>query len=265
MPAAAPAKSVAALLARVLETYYADTNLTQSFNLTNTITGSGRLSIGGQNGTDGKWFLGHLSSSTSSERSMIGIEFAENTSTSVRFYAKVGSPNGANNSSGSPIVLNNGAYNYTYTYDPSLGTNGRLTVRIYNDALTYDQTNLVNIRAPPVPAAQRSTPLASAPPRESMAGSMPTNTSTCISTMYPTAAKTPRHHDQRDRHGYRCREPGTDTGTFTITRTGSSGDLTVYYTVSGTATSGSDLLRDRQFGRDSQWRDLRHRDRHATR
>src|SRR6185295_1244709 len=63
----------------------------------------------------------------------------------VRFASKVTSPNGDKNSTGTVQGLNNGTYNYTYTYDPSLGTSGRLTVRIYNDALTVDITSLVNI------------------------------------------------------------------------------------------------------------------------
>ena len=35
-------------------------------------------------------------------------------------------------------------------------------------------------------------------------------------------------------------EDGLNTGTFTITRSNAIGDLTVNYTISGTATSGSD-------------------------
>src|SRR6185436_13784659 len=38
-------------------------------------------------------------------------------------------------------------------------------------------------------------------------------------------------------------EPGTDTGEFTISRTGdSSADLTVYFTVGGTASNGLDYI-----------------------
>src|SRR5205823_1063822 len=43
-------------------------------------------------------------------------------------------------------------------------------------------------------------------------------------------------------------EPGTDTGTFTITRTGStSAGLPVYYTLQGTSTSGADYVSPSSF------------------
>jgi hypothetical protein len=210
-------------------------------NLTNIITSSGRLFIGNQHGTDGNWFLGHLSSSTSSERSMIGIEFAENSGTSVRFYAKVGSPNGANNSTSDPITLNNGTYNYTYTYDPGIGSFGRLTVRIYNDALTYDQTNLVNLSS-----ATRSSGAAFDAfgigttegvngwnnPDEYIYMYIDDVTYSGQNASAPTINVTATDSA--------ASESGPENGTFTITRTGSSGNLTVFYSVSGSATSGSD-------------------------
>ena len=37
-----------------------------------------------------------------------------------------------------------------------------------------------------------------------------------------------------------CSEPGSDSGQFTVTRDTDVGDLTVYYSISGSATEGSD-------------------------
>jgi hypothetical protein len=130
------------------ESYYADTNLSQTFNLNNIITGSGRFNFGGEHSTNGEWFIGHLSSNSSGDRSMLGLEFLENTSSSVRIRAKVGSPDGANDSAAFPtLTVNDGTYNFTYTYDPDYpGTSyGRITIRVYNDALSYDQTNYINL------------------------------------------------------------------------------------------------------------------------
>ena len=127
-----------------IETYYADTNLTNSYNLTTAMTAAGRLSIFGQNNMDGDWNLGHMSTNPN-DRSFMGIRFLEQTDTSVRVSARMGYPNSINGSDSTVYTLPNGVYNWTYTYDPTANANlGRLTVRIYNDALTYDQTIVSN-------------------------------------------------------------------------------------------------------------------------
>src|SRR5262249_12180830 len=86
------------------ETYSADTNLSQTYNLGNLITASGKLTIFGQNNTDGEWFLGHMSSAVDTDDSVLGIEFLENTSTSVRFKARVGRPDSTNTGAESSVI-----------------------------------------------------------------------------------------------------------------------------------------------------------------
>ena len=124
------------------ESYYADTNLQRKLTLDDVIEASGKLTIFGQNNTDGEWFLGHLSSNTA-DKSIMGIQFAEHSSTSVRFRARMGHP-GFGGADGAYYILPNGVYNFEYSYDPKGGVKsyggvrGLLTIRIYND--TYDQT-----------------------------------------------------------------------------------------------------------------------------
>jgi hypothetical protein len=83
--------------------------------------------------------LGHISSIVDTDDSILGIEFMEHTNSSVQFKARVGRPDSTQGATESSwIVLPNGDYNFAYSYDPNIGANGRLTVRIYNGS--YDQT-----------------------------------------------------------------------------------------------------------------------------
>jgi hypothetical protein len=123
------------------ESYYADTTIATS-TLSNTITASGKLTFFNQVNTDGGWMVGHLSSSTG-DRAMVGIEFLEQSSTQVRFRAKVSEGNGIDVTS-STIVAPNGDYNFEYTYNPTANGNlGQLTIRLYNGS--FDQTTNVNL------------------------------------------------------------------------------------------------------------------------
>jgi hypothetical protein len=124
------------------ESYYADTTVALQ-DFTDVITGSGKLTFFNQVNTDGAWFVGHLSSGLS-DRSMVGIEFLEQSSTSVRFRAKASAGTGSDVVS-TPIVAPNGDYNFEYTYNPALGTHGRITVRLFNG--TFDQTASVDLNS----------------------------------------------------------------------------------------------------------------------
>ena len=79
---------------------------------------------------------------------MIGIEFLEQSASSIRFRAKVGSPNGATDATSSQTIINDGTYNFTYTYMPNAGANGQGLTRLSpftNDALTVNTTVTVDL------------------------------------------------------------------------------------------------------------------------
>ena len=125
------------------ESYYADANLAQAFTLDDRLTASGKLTVFGQAHTDQEWVMGHISSNTA-DRAMLGIDFMEGDDNSVKFGARVESPQGGGSES-DWVGLPNGKYNFTYTYDPALGNHGRIAIRIYNGS--YDQTVVADLRA----------------------------------------------------------------------------------------------------------------------
>jgi hypothetical protein len=81
-----------------------------------------------------------------------GIEFFENNSTSLRAHARMYLPsgdssNGAFGGYASSNPTTNGNYHFSYNYDPTFendtahaGPEGKIAARIWNDALTYDQS-----------------------------------------------------------------------------------------------------------------------------
>ena len=139
------------------ETYYADTTLSQSYSLTTALSGSGDFyasdfeTMGSSTTGGARLFVGHFSQSTAdNHREFMGLEFQPGDgSDRIGIRAMVFSAGGG--ACPSPTYLNimtgSGVYHYTYSYDPTYdadpahpGAEGRLTVRIYNDYLSVDQT-----------------------------------------------------------------------------------------------------------------------------
>jgi len=139
------------------ESYFGDTSLSQSYTFSNTITASGDFYASDFNMAsvyDGtRMFIGHFSSSTAdNRREFMGLEFLpgvdnDRVSISARIFFPLGSPVLGASSNYLDIGRGSGLYHFTYTYDPNYeadpnhaGPEGRLSVRVYNDALTVDQT-----------------------------------------------------------------------------------------------------------------------------
>lgn len=124
--------------------YYADINLTQSFTLNDTFSASGTLHT--RNVTAGyissgasQMFIGHLSSSTSAtSREFIGISFEENSGPSLRWQARFQMPGGGGGESANIGLTPGTSYAFSYTYDPTLGSFGRITVTIGSNTQFVD-------------------------------------------------------------------------------------------------------------------------------
>lgn len=221
------------------ESYYADVNLSRTFSLNDTLTASGKLTLFGQNNTDGEWLLGHISSAVDTDDSILGIEFMENSATSVRFKARVGRPDSTLGASESAFVtLPNGVYNFTYTYNPNLGSFGRLTARIFNGS--YDQTVSVDLTSTVRNGGStfdafgmgiKNRPGTGDDANRTIKMFIDDASYTGFQGAPPTVSVNASQNAQEQNAGL---------GMFTITRTGTNGNLVVNYTISGTASNGAD-------------------------
>lgn len=229
-----------------VDTYYADLNLSTTLNLSNTITASGKfdflnISSGWTGSGAGRIHIGHFSE-TAGSREFIGIEIENYDTTHVQVRAHVQRPISGNDDSDdtpfTPILLSaNGNHTFSYTYNPNLGSNGRLTLTINNLSPIY-----VNIGSNTRNSGAQfdAFGIGYSSDRNTQPGTTKTvqvfiddatysgyqavaPTTIAISATDPTAT-----------------EHNVSTGTFTIRRDNSAGDLTVNYTVVGTATSGAD-------------------------
>src|SRR4029079_3985180 len=118
--------------------YFGDTFLSQSYNLSNTITGSGKFDLlnitsGWAGSGNSGLFIGHCSTNAAN-REFLGIELKNDSgglTTQMQARARLQLPGGAGTALSSWInVSTNGNHTFSYTYNPSLGTNGRLTLQI---------------------------------------------------------------------------------------------------------------------------------------
>jgi hypothetical protein len=122
------------------DSFFGDTSIA-TFSLSNTITGSGKFDVGELTsgwtsaGNSG-FFIGHFSEAgADSNREFIGLEFNGEDASFVKVRARFQTPTLTSSEDSEWIYLAlNSIHTFSYTYNPSLGTNGRLTVSI--DALS---------------------------------------------------------------------------------------------------------------------------------
>ncbi len=223
------------------DAYFGDTFLTQSFNLSNTITGSGKFDLlnitsGWAGSGNSGLFIGHYSINATNNE-FIGLELKNDSgglTTQMQARARLQLPGGAGTAFSSWVnVTVNGNHTFSYTYNPSLGTNGRLTLQI--DALSPLTVDLS--------AADRTS-------GSSFNGFGLGYTSNLNSENAP--AKTAQVFlDDLQYSGYQpsvsvaatdnsAAEQGLNPGVFTITRTNTTGDLVVNYLLTGNAINGTD-------------------------
>ena len=133
------------------ENYYGDTTLSQTYTLNTPFSASGDFYVSdfvtlGNMEIQDRFFIGHFSSSTASNRAeFMGLEFVPGDANDrIGIQARFFYPNGGNPVSGAlssymNVMANSGLVHFTYSYDPSYGS-GRLTVHVYNDSRTIDST-----------------------------------------------------------------------------------------------------------------------------
>ena len=133
------AGEIGGILARSKEdSFCGDTHLPATFNLANAITGSGKFTIrevspNWSDTGDSGFFIGHFSKDAESKE-FIGLEFKEAANTgstaSLRVRARYQLPGTSGANSEWTTITTGGSHYFNYTYDPNLGTNGRLSVNI---------------------------------------------------------------------------------------------------------------------------------------
>ena len=178
-----------------------------------------------------------ISPPQSGSQEFIGLELKENDSTNtVRVRARYQVPGTGGADSAWTTVSTNGNHTFSYTYDPSLGTNGRLTVQIdAQSALTVDLTNgertsggqfngfgmgyTSNLNSENNTSKTAQVFIDDVTYSGFQASSLP-----AVSVTTNPASAT----------------EGGAGGTFIVSRSTTTGDLTVNYTLSGTATNNSD-------------------------
>jgi hypothetical protein len=114
------------------------------------ITASGKfdmlnISEGWTGSGAGRLTIGHLSE-TSGDRAFIGLEIENYDQNYVQVRAHLQRPSSGNNDSDdtpfSPILVSaNGNHTFSYTYDPSIGSYGRLTLTVDSTTIYVDLTS----------------------------------------------------------------------------------------------------------------------------
>lgn len=124
--------------------HYADTTLSSTFSLSNLITASGSFffnSPGGDYGSggDSEFYIGHLDSGTAlGSFEFLGLEFRDDSASTLRWRPRLQEPNGGGGDGGFTSVAAGVAHTFSYTYDPNLGANGRMSVTVDATTTTFD-------------------------------------------------------------------------------------------------------------------------------
>ena len=122
-----------------LESYYADTNLAQSFNLNQFIQASGKFDLPNTNTFSSEVFIGHISSSAgtanASDRYSLGFDIFDVSSAQFKWRVslKTTGSDATDLNEGVGVfhfVAVNTDRTWSYLYDPNLGANGRLSVTV---------------------------------------------------------------------------------------------------------------------------------------
>ncbi len=136
------------------ESYFGDTKLDQAFTLSSNIAASGTFAfLNAKHTHHGKCFVGHFSQSTAdNRREFIGAEFGRGEvagmmSVRARIYRFDGDTPSDASSQYVNLSSVGSRFHFDYNYDPNYeadsdhaGPEGRLTLRIYNDKRTVDET-----------------------------------------------------------------------------------------------------------------------------
>jgi ferric-dicitrate binding protein FerR (iron transport regulator) len=129
---------VGGTFAAQVDSFYGDTHLANTFNLGNKITASGKLDLrnitsGWSDDGDSGFFIGHFSE-TGGNQKFVGLEFKNSGSARdagyVQVRARLKLQGGAGGAASGWTCVSTGSHNFSYTYDPQSGDNGRLTVNI---------------------------------------------------------------------------------------------------------------------------------------
>ncbi len=230
-----------------VDTYYADINLSGPLNLSNVITATGKFNVrnisSGWTGSGaGRVLIGHFSKSATS-REFVGLEIENWDTNTMIVRAHVQKPVSGNDDSEdngfSPIFLSaNDGHTFSYTYDPSLGTHGRLTLKIDNLSPIYVDIGTSTRNSG---AQFDAFGIGYTSDRNTQPGATKTAEVYLDDINYSGFQSTaPPPHVGISATDPIATEYNSSTGTFTISRDNSAGDLTVNYTVSGTATNGVD-------------------------
>jgi len=224
------------------DAFYADVNLTTTLTPRDRITASGKLDMttitSGWGGSgDSGIFIGHFSELADSKE-FVGIMLEEADSTgAMRVRARLQNQTGSGSDSAIYYLSANGNYTFSYTLDPTIG-NGRLTVNISglptmvvdlsngdkNGPMAFDAFGIGYTSNMNGPTSQSGYTAQVYIDDLNYTGSLANQPVINVSATDADAA-----------------EAGLNPGTFTITRSNSSGSLTVNYTLGGTATSGTDF------------------------
>ena len=235
------------------ESWYGDVNLSRSYTLNDTITASGKFYVGSFDTVqDGKFFVGHYSKSTSDiAREFMGLEvvkgdWAGAIGVRARIFRFNGDP--VSDAMSGYYNIAAGAYLFDYTYDPNYegdpshaGPEGRLALHLYNAAHTVDFTlYAINAGTHRDAGSTFDSFGIGISKNESFTGSYPTQSAKAyIDDLAYSGKQDPPSSVSVVATAPGASEPGT-AGTFKITRTGTTGSLTVYYAVAGSATNGTD-------------------------
>ena len=139
------------------ESYYGDTQLSQSYTLDSSITASGSFYAQDVETMHGKMFVGHFSSSTANDRrEFIGLEFVEGDSDAfvgvrARIYRYNGDAVSDASSSYINIAAGTGVFTFSYTYDPNnendgshSGPEGRLALTLSGPGISTQTVYAIN-------------------------------------------------------------------------------------------------------------------------
>src|SRR4029078_267545 len=89
-------------------------------------------------------FIGHFSTNPNNKE-FVGVEIIDETSTSIRWRVRIQGPSGGGDDNGlwNSLSVDSPSENHTfsYTYNPSLGSYGRVTLTIDSTTVTADLTD----------------------------------------------------------------------------------------------------------------------------
>ena len=233
-----------------VESYYGDTHLSQSFTLNDSIQASGKFTPQSVTNFDpGKFFVGHFSQAVdNNRREFIGMEIT-NDFGAVRARARIYRTDGdfGSDAASGDVTLTAGSdYQFDYTYDPDyendashVGPEGRLALHITGpslDTTVYainlgshrDDGSIFDAFGMGMSTSESGSEVNSAKNLQFFMDDVIYSGLATINTVSVSATDAS------------ASEPTSDKGVYTFTRSNAGPQVVVNYSMSGTATNGTD-------------------------